>query len=246
MWFKTSTPQGGYNNGGHLYRHRAPSNDVIILLNDSPQKYISCQIHVGATNGIVEYNVNYSDGSWHYFVLTYNGAIVKMFYDGVEVASSSFSQNFNWDTNFIREDIGDNPYDGDTRGFIGIIDEVKIYSRALSQAEIQADMTGITTTTTTTGTIVGKVTKADGTTAISGVTVEVLQIGVLKSSTSIDSTGNYSIALASGTYDVRVSASGYTTQTKTGISVSANQTTTVDFALVSNCNSDKYNRNNNS
>lgn len=81
------------------------------------------------------------------------------------------------------------------------------------------------------GSISGKMTKSDGTTAISGVLVEALQSGVVKSSATTNSSGNYSITLSTGTYDVRASATGYETVTQTNKVVSAGQTTTVNISL---------------
>ena len=85
----------------------------------------------------------------------------------------------------------------------------------------------------TTGTISGKVTKSDGVTGISGALVEVLQSGVVKSSTTTDTNGNYSLTVATGTYDVRASSSGYITKTSTGIVVNTGQITTVNPFVLS-------------
>jgi parallel beta-helix repeat protein len=110
--------------------------------------------------------------------------------------------------------------------FNGIIDEVRIYNRALTQAEIQAEA-GIQT-----GTIAGKVTKSDGVTAISGATVEALLGYSVIASTTTATDGTYQLTnLSTGTYSVRASASGYVTKVVSGYVVSAGQTTTVDLTL---------------
>ncbi|MCB4792090.1 MAG: carboxypeptidase regulatory-like domain-containing protein [Elusimicrobia bacterium] len=82
------------------------------------------------------------------------------------------------------------------------------------------------------GMISGKVTKADGTTELSGVIIKILQSGVIKSSTTTNSTGNYSITIGTGTYDVKVFSTGYYSDTKTGYSVTNGSTVTVNFALI--------------
>jgi hypothetical protein len=82
------------------------------------------------------------------------------------------------------------------------------------------------------GFILGKVTNTDGSIAISGVVIELLRYGVVVSSTTTDTSGDYMIIVATGTYDVRASVAGYQTQTKTNIVVSAGQTATVNFALI--------------
>ena len=81
------------------------------------------------------------------------------------------------------------------------------------------------------GYIAGKVTKSDGVSAIEGALVEVLQDGIVKSSATTDTNGDYLILIATGTYDVRASADGYVTQIKTGYAVYAGATTTVNFVL---------------
>ncbi|MCB4791286.1 MAG: carboxypeptidase regulatory-like domain-containing protein [Elusimicrobia bacterium] len=82
-----------------------------------------------------------------------------------------------------------------------------------------------------TGNISGKVTKSDGTTALSGALLEVLQSNVVKSITTTDTSGYYSITIGTGTYDVKTSISGYQSQTKTGYSVANGSTITINFEL---------------
>ncbi|MFB3112904.1 MAG: CARDB domain-containing protein, partial [Gemmatimonadales bacterium] len=88
------------------------------------------------------------------------------------------------------------------------------------------------TITSSTGTIAGTVSRASDGGPISGVLVEALQSGQVQASTNTPGDGSYSIAdLPVGTYDVRASATGYVTQTVTGVSVTENATTTLNFSL---------------
>jgi|GEM_PF-6023919 len=87
------------------------------------------------------------------------------------------------------------------------------------------------TTVVSTGTILGKVTKSDQITPISGASIEAIQCGSLKSITTTDSNGNYSLTLSTGTYGLRASCQGYIAQAKIGISVFEGQTVTVNFVL---------------
>jgi predicted MPP superfamily phosphohydrolase len=79
------------------------------------------------------------------------------------------------------------------------------------------------------GYIQGQVKDASTNKAIQGATVEAS--GPATSSTTTDSNGNYTLTLPPGTYTLTASASGYQSQTKTGITVATGKTTTVDFAL---------------
>jgi YD repeat-containing protein len=83
------------------------------------------------------------------------------------------------------------------------------------------------------GTVAGKVTKSDGITAIVGANVAVLQSNDTVGSATTDGTGSYNIPnLTAGTYSAQVSAIGYASQTQTGVSVTAGNTTTVNLNLL--------------
>ena len=81
------------------------------------------------------------------------------------------------------------------------------------------------------GYIAGKVTSTVDGSALSGAVIEVLVGSVVKSSTTCNADGSYSIKVTTGTYDVRASSSGYQMQTKAGVVVVVGSTTTVNFAL---------------
>jgi YD repeat-containing protein len=89
-------------------------------------------------------------------------------------------------------------------------------------------------TAITTGTLSGTVTKASDGTAINGALIEVLRSGVTIATANSGSTGSYSITNASaGTYDLRVSNSGFGTALQNAITISGGQTTTANFTLSS-------------
>ena len=80
------------------------------------------------------------------------------------------------------------------------------------------------------GTIAGKVTESDGSTAISGASVGVEGTSL---SATTDAFGDYSIGnVPVGAYGVTASAVGFASETKAGIGVTKDATTTVDFAPV--------------
>jgi len=82
------------------------------------------------------------------------------------------------------------------------------------------------------GTISGRVTKSDGITPISGAGITALQVTTTAGTATTDAAGNYSIAsLSAATYTVRAAASGYNTQSQTGVTVTAGSTTTANFNL---------------
>jgi hypothetical protein len=76
------------------------------------------------------------------------------------------------------------------------------------------------------GTIAGNVTNASNGSAISGATVTA--DGMMATT---DANGIYSISIAAGTYNMTANATGYQTNTTTGVVVTAGNVTTQDFAL---------------
>jgi|GEM_PF-1526118 len=76
----------------------------------------------------------YNDGNWHYAVVTYDGSVLRLYVDGQQVASLNI--NVNPDTNGNQPlTIGKNSLQNN-RYFIGDIDEVRVYNRALSAQEV--------------------------------------------------------------------------------------------------------------
>ena len=75
-----------------------------------------------------------NDTEWHHYALTYDGNTAKVYVDGQELESKPFSESIA--TNPARNlYIGKNPWGNN---FNGLIDEVKIYDKALTGQEILA------------------------------------------------------------------------------------------------------------
>ena len=78
--------------------------------------------------------LTYNDNLWHHAVGLYDGTTLRLYIDGSQVASASASGNITYGAGGIA--IG---RDGDYSGsyFNGVIDDVRIYNRALSADEIR-------------------------------------------------------------------------------------------------------------
>lgn len=74
--------------------------------------------------------------TWSHLVATWDGTTFRVYVNGTQVSSKALGQAIVATTNPLR--IGGNSTWGEY--FSGKIDEVRVYNRALSQAEIQADM----------------------------------------------------------------------------------------------------------
>ncbi len=75
--------------------------------------------------------------TWTHVATTYDGAQLRLYINGVLVSSTPATGSIQTTTTPLR--IGGNTYS--TEFFQGMIDELRIYNRALTATEIQADMT---------------------------------------------------------------------------------------------------------
>jgi glucose/arabinose dehydrogenase len=91
----------------------------------------------GATTAYVSGSTASPVGVWTHVALTYDGATLKLYVNGVLANSQARTGTIQSGTNPLW--IGGNSPYGEY--FQGLIDELRIYNRALTQAEIQADMT---------------------------------------------------------------------------------------------------------
>ena len=92
-------------------------------------------ILTGGTNRTAE-GTALAANAWTHVAGTYDGTTLRLYINGVQAASTTVSGPIASSTGPVR--IGGNSLWGEY--FQGRIDEVRIYNRALSQAEIQADM----------------------------------------------------------------------------------------------------------
>lgn len=81
---------------------------------------------------------------WHHFAMSANGATIDVFWDGELVASADYINNLNNIAAITRLAVGaDLDAAGATvRSYAGIMDEVALWKRSLSQVEIQGIRTG--------------------------------------------------------------------------------------------------------
>jgi hypothetical protein len=93
----------------------------------------------GTFNGTVSFVSNPSAialNTWTHLAVTYDGATIRLYVNGLLTASQAQTGALETNANAIR--IGGNVPYGEY--FLGRIDEVRIYNRALSLAELQTDM----------------------------------------------------------------------------------------------------------
>ena len=82
----------------------------------------------------------HSPGVWTHAAAVYDGTAMRLYKDGVEVGSTAKSGAISTN-NSVPVWIGDNPIAG-SQSFDGLLDEVRIYERALTLQDIQALING--------------------------------------------------------------------------------------------------------
>ena len=88
------------------------------------------------TNGEAYSTGQLALGVWTHVACTYDGTTIRLYLNGTQVASKAQTGNMATSTNPLQ--IGGDSIYG--QYFAGIIDEVRVYNRALSATEIQQDM----------------------------------------------------------------------------------------------------------
>ena len=88
------------------------------------------------------------DGSWHLVTGTYNGTALRLYVDGVLIGSTPTTMTIDYGLPDGNDFVIGHPRDlcGQTTQFTGDIDEVRIWGRALSAAEVLALQPPIATT----------------------------------------------------------------------------------------------------
>jgi hypothetical protein len=74
--------------------------------------------------------------TWSHLAVTYDGATIRLYVNGIQAASRAQTGNITSSTSVFR--IGGDSVWGEY--FTGLIDEVRVYNRALTAAQIQTDM----------------------------------------------------------------------------------------------------------
>ncbi|MEM7262598.1 MAG: LamG-like jellyroll fold domain-containing protein, partial [Planctomycetota bacterium] len=119
----------------------ASSNDHVWMLStiDGPSLRFRLKTDDGSdTSTLIGSGGTFAAGTWVHAAATYDGSTMRLFQDGVEVGSAAKSGAVA-QAPTVAAWIGGNP-GRSNQVFDGRIDEVKVFSRALSAAEIQTEM----------------------------------------------------------------------------------------------------------
>ena len=91
----------------------------------------------GQTSTLIGSGGDLQTGMWMHVAAVYDGAWMKLYLNGQEVGRQAKSGNISTNPT-IPVWIGSNPTVANSKPFDGVIDEMRVYRRALSPAEIEA------------------------------------------------------------------------------------------------------------
>ncbi len=117
--------------GGTSYALRIGKGYVVLGMNNDTGDGFGINFAVTSAREI-------EPGSWYHVAATYDGAEGAVFANGVRKAKAAVTMTLV--NSMLPLIIGQEALPGDPRPFLGQIDEVRIWNRALSESEIRANM----------------------------------------------------------------------------------------------------------
>ncbi|RKQ94073.1 all-beta uncharacterized protein [Solirubrobacter pauli] len=131
-WVRPTTIGGAWRT---VLIKEQPSDLIYALYADDTSSRPAAHVFTSADRGIAGPGTMPTN-VWTHLAATYDGSALRVFVNGVQAASSSISGSIRTSTGVLR--IGGNAVWGEW--FSGLIDEVRIYNRALTATELQSDM----------------------------------------------------------------------------------------------------------
>jgi fibronectin type 3 domain-containing protein len=154
-WLKPSI-SGGINWQTAVVKEQ-PGNLVYGMYANTSQGRPEAEVYVGGQTRAVNGTTTLQAGVWTHLAATYDGTTLRLYVNGTQNAQLAVSGTIGTSTSPVR--IGGNNVWGER--FTGLIDEVRIYNRALAAGEIQNDMIRSITPDVTAPSLIGK-TPANG------------------------------------------------------------------------------------
>ncbi len=149
-WIRPSIVNAGYRT---VMLKEQTSNLAYALYATTDTNRADVELFAGGAFEVVSAPTALPAGTWSHLAATYDGSQVRLFVNGTQVASTPASGPIPTSSAPFR--IGGNQVWGG-EWFSGWIDEVRVYNRALSAAEIQDDMNTSVTPDTTAPTVTTK------------------------------------------------------------------------------------------
>lgn len=140
MWFHTTAnfPSGDHflvNKGGMGSEKPGQNLNYGVWMDGSRERINGGFETVDGKNNYIRTNQSYNDGKWHYVALAFNGSILGLYLDGVQVANKSSVAVPDYTGN-KSIGVGVNSHRLDDF-FTGSLDELRIFNRGLTSKEIE-------------------------------------------------------------------------------------------------------------
>jgi hypothetical protein len=119
-----------------LIKEQPPGKLAYALYANAETSRPSAHVFVPVGEAILKGTAGLALNSWTYLAATYDGASLRLYVNGVQVATSAVSGAIATTAGPLQIG-GNNVW---SEWFKGTIDDVRVYNRALSAAEVQADM----------------------------------------------------------------------------------------------------------
>ena len=135
-------------NGGEVI---SLGNDVALRINDWAAG-VTGFFYDGTTHQYISSNVSLDPNEWHHVALTFDDAndTQTLYIDGEVVATTNFTSSINWTGWFPQTTIGTHADLADSSFDLqGMIDDARVYTRALTADEIAAMASGASTVSDT-------------------------------------------------------------------------------------------------
>lgn len=115
-----------------------PTNNHYWMLGINGNNRLRARVKInGNTRQLVPYVGTMSAGTWYFAALTYDGSTMRVFLNGTEVGSRNWSGSVS--TSGATEiGLGNQPAGAGNRAFDGVLDELAVFDKALSPAQIAA------------------------------------------------------------------------------------------------------------
>jgi glucose/arabinose dehydrogenase len=117
-----------------LFKHQSMGMKYALYANNGGSRPVA-QLNVGGERNVAGTS-QLALNAWTHLAATYDGAVMRMYVNGSQVATKAQTGAMTASTGALR--IGGNSVWGEW--FSGLIDDVRIYDRALAPAEVQSDM----------------------------------------------------------------------------------------------------------
>jgi hypothetical protein len=131
LWMKTSEANA---NSGLITKVNDARDGYLLGVGNDESAFLTVLNDFPDTKGRIDTTNSVIDGVWHHLVAVYDGDTMSMYLDGSLSAELAYTNGLT--PNVSSMYIGWDPYSSD-RHFDGVMDEVRIYSRALSATEVE-------------------------------------------------------------------------------------------------------------